>query len=92
MRLHSKGRVNTVGFRLSAARYVMACGFFVCLPHLFAADAYTVLQKNCFFPCHGAARRLPVWICGPRKSALAGGMHGAVIVASAIPNKAGSTS
>ncbi len=80
MRLHPKGRVSLVALRLSAARFVMACGLFACLPHLFAADAYTVLQKNCF-PCHGSARTSGLDL-RTAETALAGGMHGAVIVAS----------
>ncbi len=66
-----------VSFRPAA--HVLAFGFLLPLPGLFAADAYSVLQKNCV-PCHGAAKTSGLDL-RTSESALAGGSHGAVIVA-----------
>jgi len=57
-----------------------ACSLLVWLPAAHAADAYTILQKNCF-PCHGAAKTSGLDL-RTQASAMAGGIHGAVIVAS----------
>jgi len=62
-----------------AAAYVWSCGVLLCLPSLYAADAYSVLQKNCF-PCHGSAKTSGLDL-RTAETALAGGLHGAVIVA-----------
>jgi hypothetical protein len=47
---------------------------------VFAADPYAILQKNCF-GCHGAAKTSGLDL-RTAEGALAGGQHGAVIVAS----------
>ncbi len=62
------------------AAYVLTSGVLLCLPSLRAADAYSILQKNCI-PCHGAAKTSGLDL-RTSETALAGGMHGAVIVAS----------
>jgi mono/diheme cytochrome c family protein len=69
--------------RLATARLVVCC-LGATAAGLYAADenssAYTILQKNCFI-CHGAAKTSGLDLRTP-ETALAGGMHGAVIVAS----------
>ncbi len=62
-----------------AAALVFACGLQLCLPKIQAADAYSILQKNCF-GCHGVAKTSGLDL-RTAETALAGGMHGAVIVA-----------
>src|ERR1700693_4337981 len=79
MRLHFEG-VLPVASQQPAAAYLLACGLLLCPPSLCAADAYSVLQKNCF-PCHGPAKTSGLDL-RTAEAALAGGMHGAVIVAS----------
>jgi hypothetical protein len=65
-------------FSSRSAACVIACGFLLRLPALQAADAYTILQKNCF-TCHGAAKTSGLDL-RTSESMLAGGSHGAVIV------------
>ena len=62
-----------------AAR-VLVCAVLIRLPGLYAADAYAILQKNCF-SCHGAAKTSGLDL-RTSESMLAGGAHGAVIVPS----------
>ncbi len=66
--------------RQPGAICIVVCGFFLRMPALHAADAYSVLQKNCF-PCHGAAKTSGLDL-RTAESALGGGAHGAVIVPS----------
>ena len=63
-----------------ATASVIACGLLLWLPSLHAADAYTILQKNCF-ACHGAAKTSGLDL-RTSESMLSGGAHGAVIVPS----------
>src|SRR5215475_7433129 len=60
------------------ALYVLAS--FNCLHAADPPSAYQILQKNCF-ACHGAAKTSGLDL-RTAESALAGGAHGAVIVAS----------
>jgi hypothetical protein len=62
------------------AACALACGLLLPLPALNAADAYGILQKNCF-GCHGAAKTSGLDL-RTAEAALTGGSHGAVIVAS----------
>src|SRR5438094_10353315 len=65
-----------------AKTIVVLCGL-ASISGLPAADppgAYQILQKNCF-ACRGAAKTSGLDLC-TAESALAGGAHGAVIVAS----------
>src|ERR1041384_3639897 len=68
---------------LDMPKSIVALYVLVSFNSLHAADplsAYQILQKNCF-ACHGAARTSGLDL-RPAESALAGGAHGAVIVAS----------
>src|SRR5262249_31587168 len=73
----SKGN-SVLSFRSVAAK-VVACCLLLSRSGLYAADAYAVIQKNCF-PCHGAAKTSGLDL-RTSETALAGGAHGTVIVA-----------
>jgi mono/diheme cytochrome c family protein len=67
-------------FHRRSVASLFACGLLLPIPVLHAADAYSILQKNCFV-CHGAAKTSGLDL-RTSDSMLAGGMHGAVIVPS----------
>ena len=69
-----------MSFRPLTAVSVFAYSLVLQLPRADAADPYSILQKNCF-GCHGAAKTSGLDLRTP-ETALAGGAHGAVIVAS----------
>src|SRR5438105_10590108 len=76
------------GMPFGSGRWAIAglvvCSLSAITDRLYAADdnssAYRILQKNCF-TCHGAARTSGLDL-RTSETALAGGAHGAVIVAS----------
>src|SRR5215475_7682373 len=72
--------VRRLLFRPLTAVSVFACSFVLELPLAHAEDPYAILQKNCF-ACHGAAKTSGLDL-RTAETALAGGAHGAVIVAS----------